>query len=323
MLNIKTIATSFLWLLFFVITILMIVSDIFIQEKNSKKVITIRESILFFFLWFIMSLVFLIFLFFFLVSTQGKDVAYINTLSFFISYLLEKLLSIDNLFVWFILFESFQIPLFYQRKVLSYGVLGAILLRIIIIFTGELFIFQWNWIIYIFALLLLITAIKILVSKSDINIENNTKIVSYLCSFFRVDPIIINNNFFVRKKKLLFVTPLFIVLILIELSNIVFSMDSIPAIFSITTDPFIILSSNIFSILGLRSLYFILVYVLKNLFLIRYGLALILIVIALKILLSKYVLISEYLLLCLIMTVIVLIIIINSVIYITTVFLKK
>lgn len=172
-------------------------------------------------------------------------------------YLIELSLSLDNLFLFLMIFSSFNIPLSYQRRVLNYGIIGAMILRLIFILLGVSIVNKFHWILYIFGLLLIMSSIKMITS---VDTEKNFKdsfVYKVLRKGFLFTDTLVGEKFFVKKNKLFYATPLFAILLIIETSDIMFAIDSIPAIFSITTDPFIVYTSNIFAILGLRSLYFL------------------------------------------------------------------
>ena len=185
---------------------------------------------------------------------HGEILANKAAMEFFTGYLIEKSLSVDNLFVFVMIFHYFRIPLEYQHRVLIYGVLGAVFLRIIMILAGMWLIAQFHWILYVFGVFLLMTGFKMLFfadSESDLS-EN--MLVQWLCRHLRVTHELHQENFVTIQNGVRYFTPLFLALILIEVSDVVFALDSIPAIFAITKDPFIVATSNIFAILGLRAL---------------------------------------------------------------------
>lgn len=181
-----------------------------------------------------------------------------KAVEFFGGYLIEQSLSLDNLFLFLIIFSSFGISAQYQRRVLTYGIMGAIILRLIFVVLGVAVVNQFHWILYVFGLILLYTGISILIKREKEKDYKNSKLLKILGKIIPITDTLEGEKFFVRKNKILHATPLFAILILVEASDIIFAIDSIPAIFSITTDTFIVYTSNIFAILGLRSLYFLL-----------------------------------------------------------------
>lgn len=207
----------------------------------------------------------------YLVQTEGRAVADPQALAFLTGYLIEKSLAVDNVFVWLMLFSYFSVPAALQRRVLVYGVLGAIVLRTIMIFTGSWLISQFDWILYIFGAFLLFTGVKMALAHEDESGIGDKPLVRWLRGHLRMTDTIDNEHFFVRKNGLLYATPLMLVLILVELSDVIFAVDSIPAIFAVTTDPFIVLTSNLFAILGLRAMYFLLAGVAERFSMLKYG----------------------------------------------------
>lgn len=203
-------------------------------------------------------------------------------------YLVEKSLSLDNIFVISLIFSTFQIPPIYQHRVLFWGVLGVLILRGIMIALGSWLIHQFEWITYVFALFLIFTGIKMLfMQEVDKNIQE-TRFFRFLSSHLRVTPALHQQKFIVwlkndKGKTVLWVTPLFLVLVMIEAADLVFAIDSVPAIFSITNDSYVVYTSNIFAILGLRSLYFALASMIKRFAYLKYALALILVFIGGKV----------------------------------------
>ena len=203
---------------------------------------------------------------------QGQTKA----LEFLGGYMIELSLSIDNLFLFLILFSSFGIPSKYQRKVLNYGIIGAIVLRLVFILLGINIVNKIHWILYLFGLILIISGIRMMKKEEKETDFKQSKLIRLLNRIIPVTDTIDGEKFFIRKNNILHATPLFAILLLIEFSDILFAIDSIPAIFSITTDPLIVYTSNIFAILGLRSLYFVLGALQEKFKYVKYGVALIL-----------------------------------------------
>ncbi len=212
----------------------------------------------------------------------------VPAIEFLTGYIIEKSLSIDNIFVFILIFSAFGVPLIYQHKVLFWGVIGALIMRIAFIFAGISLIAKFHWIIYIFGAFLVFTGIKIAVNKgTKVNIENNV----ILRIARKIMPVTTSYNgasFFSKINRKWVATPLFLVLLMIEFTDLIFAVDSIPAILAITKDPFIVYTSNVFAILGLRSLYFALAGSLKFFTYLHYGLALILIFVGIKMMISDF-----------------------------------
>lgn len=198
-----------------------------------------------------------------------------KALEFLGGFVIEKSLSVDNLFLFIMVFSSFGIKPQYQRRVLNYGIAGALILRLIFVLLGVTIVNKFHWMLYIFGAILIISGIKMMFGHENNNVKDS-KILKLLGKIIPVSGSMEGDRFFVRKKNILYATPLFAVLILIEFTDIIFAVDSIPAIFSITTDPFIVYTSNIFAILGLRSMYFVLGNLHEKFKYVKYGVALIL-----------------------------------------------
>lgn len=199
-----------------------------------------------------------------------------KALEFLGGYVIEQSLSIDNLFLFLMVFSSFGIKADYQRRVLNYGILGAVILRLIFILLGVTIVDQFEWVLYIFGGILIISGLKMMRKQEEETNFKESRIIKILGKIIPVTKELEGNKFFVRKDKILYATPLFAIIIVIEFTDILFAIDSIPAVFSITTDPFIVYTSNIFAILGLRSLYFVLGKLQEKFQYVKYGVALIL-----------------------------------------------
>lgn len=208
---------------------------------------------------------------------QAKNVA----LEFLTGFVIEKSLAIDNIFIFAVVFAYFAIPQIYQHRILFWGILGALVFRAIFIAMGSL-LMQYEWVVMFFGGLLILTGIKMYFAGKDEADLSKNKLIKFMNKIFRVHPKIEGQQFFIRKNGLLYVTPLFITLIFLELSDIIFAIDSVPAIFALTKEPLIVFTSNIFAILGLRSMYFMLAGALDKFAYIKYGLAAVLIFVGAK-----------------------------------------
>lgn len=205
-----------------------------------------------------------------------------KAMAFLGGYVIEQTLSLDNLFLFLLIFEGFALQPKYQKRVLTYGIAGAVILRFIFVMLGVSIVNQFHWMLYIFGLLLIVSGFKMFFGKDDEGNVKDSKILKILNKVIPVSNELDGEKFFTRKNGILYATPLLAILILIEGSDIIFAIDSIPAIFSITTDPFIIYTSNIFAILGLRNLYFILEKLHNNFAYVKYGVACILVFTGIK-----------------------------------------
>lgn len=284
----NTVGTPLLWGGFAVVVAIMLAIDLLLQGRRGAHAMTMKQAAAWSLVWVTLSLLFNAAFWWYLVQTQGREVADPQALAFLTGYLIEKSLAVDNVFVWLMLFSYFSVPAALQRRVLVYGVLGAIVLRTVMIFTGSWLISQFDWILYIFGAFLLFTGVKMALAKEDASGIGDRPLVRWLRGHLRMTDTIEDEKFFVRKNGLLFVTPLMLVLILVELSDVIFAVDSIPAIFAVTTDPFIVLTSNLFAILGLRAMYFLLAGVAERFSMLKYGLSVILVFIGIKMLIVDF-----------------------------------
>lgn len=284
----NTVGTPLLWGGFAVVVAIMLAIDLLLQGRRGAHAMTMKQAAAWSLVWVTLSLLFNAAFWWYLVQTQGREVADPQALAFLTGYLIEKSLAVDNVFVWLMLFSYFSVPAALQRRVLVYGVLGAIVLRTVMIFTGSWLISQFDWILYIFGAFLLFTGVKMALANEDESGIGDKPLVRWLRGHLRMTDTIDNEHFFVRKNGLLYATPLMLVLILVELSDVIFAVDSIPAIFAVTTDPFIVLTSNLFAILGLRAMYFLLAGVAERFSMLKYGLAVILVFIGIKMLIVDF-----------------------------------
>ena len=284
----NTVGAPLLWGGFAVVVTIMLAIDLLLQGRRGAHAMTMKQAAAWSLVWVTLSLLFNAAFWWYLVQTQGREVADPQALAFLTGYLIEKSLAVDNVFVWLMLFSYFSVRAALQRRVLVYGVLGAIVLRSIMIFTGSWLISQFDWILYIFGAFLLFTGVKMALAHEDESGIGDKPLVRWLRGHLRMTDTIDNEHFFVRKNGLLYATPLMLVLILVELSDVIFAVDSIPAIFAVTTDPFIVLTSNLFAILGLRAMYFLLAGVAERFSMLKYGLAVILVFIGIKMLIVDF-----------------------------------
>ncbi|EAV0572106.1 TerC family protein [Salmonella enterica] len=284
----NTVGTPLLWGGFTVVVVIMLSIDLLLQGRRGVHAMSMKQAAGWSILWVTLSLLFNAAFWWYLAETQGREVADPQALAFLTGYLIEKSLAVDNVFVWLMLFSYFSVPPALQRRVLVYGVLGAIVLRTIMIFAGTWLIAQFEWLLYVFGAFLLFTGVKMALAKEDKSGIGEKPMVRWLRGHLRMTDTIENEHFFVRKNGLLYATPLLLVLIMVEFSDVIFAVDSIPAIFAVTTDPFIVLTSNLFAILGLRAMYFLLSGVAERFSMLKYGLAVILVFIGIKMLIVDF-----------------------------------
>ena len=264
------------WILFNVFVLMMLALDLGVFHRKSHEVSS-KEALTWTIVWITLALIFNGILYFW----KGQQQA----LEFFTGYLIEKALSVDNIFVFIMIFSYFQVPAKYQHKVLFWGILGALVMRVIFIFAGVALIEKFHFTIYIFGAILIYTGYKMFNhNQAKIDPEKNP-VVRFFRKIMPFTPQMHDDKFFVRINGKRFATPLFLVLILIETTDLIFAVDSIPAILAITQDQFIVYTSNVFAILGLRSLYFALAGIVHRFWLLTYGLAIVLLFVGTKMLL--------------------------------------
>lgn len=264
---------SFIWVCFIGFVLFMLVLDLGVFHRKSHE-IKIKEALIWSTVWISLALIFNYGIYVFL----GKEKA----IEFLTGYIVEKSLSVDNLFVFIMLFAYFKVDVKHQHKVLFWGILGALVMRAIFIFAGVALINKFHWIIYIFGALLIFTGIKMLFHKEENIDPDRNPLVKLFKKIFPVTEKEHGDKFFVRLNGRTVATPLFIVLLMVEFTDLIFAVDSIPAILAITNDTFIIFSSNVFAILGLRALYFALAGITKYFYYLKYGLSAILVFVGIK-----------------------------------------
>ena len=267
------IVDGYVWACFIGFVLVMLALDLGVFHRKSHE-IKIKEALIWSAVWISLALAFNYGIYVFM----GKEKA----IEFLTGYVIEKSLSIDNLFVFIMLFTYFNVNTKYQHKVLFWGILGALVMRAIFIFAGVALINKFHWIIYVFGVLLVFTGIKMLFHKDEKIDPDKNPLVRLFKKFFPVTDQEHGGKFFVKMKGRTFATPLFIVLLIVEFTDLIFAVDSIPAIMAITNDTFIIFTSNVFAILGLRALYFALAGITKYFYYIKYGLSAILVFVGIK-----------------------------------------
>jgi tellurite resistance protein TerC len=279
-----------LWLGFCIFVIFALSIDTwFLEKKNIGPSRSLRAALFWTSVWVACALLFNLILWLYFHYTQGSFIAHEKALNFFTGYLIEKSLSIDNLFAFYVIFHQLRIPAMFQQRVFAYGIWSAIVLRLLLILLGSWLIMHFHWILYVMGGFLLLTGVKMLfISHQEKNIYAS-KLFHVLQKYCRITNEIKSNQFFIKKNHLLYATPLFIALVFVEISDVIFAFDSIPAIFAITTDPFIVWTSNIFAILGLRAMYFLLAGLVARFRLLKYGIALILVFVGLKMLIAPWI----------------------------------
>ncbi|MFP5073873.1 TerC family protein [Neisseria sp. WLZKY-1] len=270
----------------------MIAIDMLTLKKSGAHKISSKEALAWTIVWIAVSCAFAGWLYWEIAHNQayGHELAKTKVMEYFTGYVLEKSLAVDNLFVFLMIFGYFKVPPQYQHRVLLYGVFGAIVLRALMIFVGAVLISRFEWILYFFGAFLLYTGIK-MIKQGDDDAEDlsQNKILQWLQKHIRVSQTLDGEKFFTRENGRRMATPLLLVLVMVELSDVVFAVDSIPAVFAVTTDPFIVLTSNIFAILGLRAMYFLLADMADRFVFLNYGLAFVLSFIGIKMLIMHWI----------------------------------
>ena len=270
----------FRWVLFNAFVLVMLVLDLFVFHRKAHEV-RIKEAVLMSIFWISLALGFA----FFVYEWHGKQQA----LEYLAGYLIEKSLSVDNLFVFIVIFGYFKVSPQYQHKILFWGVVGALVMRAIFILTGVALINRFEWIVYVFGAFLIFTGIKMAFQSEEHMDPGKNPVIRLAKRLFPITEHNEGGKFFVRHKGRLMATPFLIVLLVIETTDVVFAMDSIPAILAISKHPFIVYSSNVFAILGLRALYFALAGLMRIFHYLKYGLSAILVFVGAKMAASHYV----------------------------------
>ncbi len=269
-----------LWIAYIVFILIMLGVDLWVFNKEAHK-ITIKESLTWTFIWIALSIIFGVGVYYFMGHQQGID--------YFTGYLIEKSLSMDNIFVFLLIFKYFGVKPQFQHEVLFYGILGALIMRFLFIIAGVTLLNHFAWTIYIFGAFLLYTGIKMAMEKDkEVHPEKNP-VLKLLRRMLPITHDFHGDKFLIKKNKKLIATPLLVVLVVIETTDVIFAVDSIPAILGITRDTFIVFSSNVFAILGLRALYFTLAGIMEKFHLLHYGLSGILTFIGVKMLIEDFV----------------------------------
>ena len=277
-----------MWAGFAVCVVGAIAIDLLVMERQGAHKVTMGEALRWSILWFSLAFVFVAILWWYLDGTQGRTVANTVSMQFITGYLVEKSLSVDNIFVFLMLFSYFAVPPQYQKRALIIGIIGAIVLRTLLILVGAWLLATFHWLLYVFGAFLVITGVKMWFAAGQEPDITTNPVLKLLKKRIRI------TNHFDGEKLSTMVdgvkhyTPQFAVLVLIGTTDVIFAVDSIPAIFAITSDPFIVLTANIFAILGLRALYFLLADLANRFHLLAYGLALVLVFIGAKMLMIDF-----------------------------------
>lgn len=281
----ETIGNPVLWAGFAVLVVAALVVDLFLMRHGGPHRVTFREALAWSIGWVVLALAFGGLLWWYVGAQAGPAEGQRVALEYLTGYLVEKSLAVDNIFVFLMLFTYFAVPEEQRQKVLIIGVLGAIVLRAVMIFAGALLLQKFHWILYVFGLFLLLTGLKMLWAAGKEPDLDRNPILRWLTSHVPMTRDYEGSRLWVREKGVRLYTPLFIVVIMVGITDVIFAVDSIPAIFAITSDPFIVLTSNVFAVLGLRAMFFLLAGLADRFHLLPYGLAIVLMFIGAKMLL--------------------------------------
>lgn len=272
-----------LWVGFNIFVLFMLALDLGVFHRKSH-VVSIKEATIWSVIWIALALCFNLGIYLFWDDlVPGSD--YSNSqaaLSFFTGYLIEKSLSVDNIFVFVLIFTFFAVPAAYQHRVLFWGIIGALLMRGALIAVGATLLKEFHWIIYVFGAFLIFTGIRMALHRNEEMHPEKNPLIKLLRKLMPVTDTYEGDHFFIRRAGKLMATPLFLVLILVESTDLIFAVDSIPAIFAVTQEPFIVYTSNVFAILGLRSLYFLLAGVVDKFYYLKLGLSVVLVFVGIK-----------------------------------------
>ncbi len=280
-----TIAPTWLWLFFVACVIAALFVDFVVLRKQGAHSVSIKEAVNWSVVWVALSFAFNGLFWWAVYQDHGTALANTKSMEFLTGYLIEKSLAVDNIFVFLMIFTYFAVPPEFQKRVLMIGIVGAIVLRTVMILVGSWLIAEFHWVLYVFGAFLLLTGIKMGWAAGKEPDLNSNPALKLLRRFLPVSKSFDGEKFFTMENGKRIATPLLMVIALVALTDVIFAVDSIPAIFAITSDPFIVLTSNIFAILGLRAMYFLLAAVASKFHLLSYGLAVVLVFIGTKMLL--------------------------------------
>ncbi len=274
-----------MWAGFGVFVVVAVLVDLLLMRQQGPHKVSVKEASIWTLIWVALALIFAGLLWWYLKGAVGIEAANVRVSEFLTGYLIEKSLSVDNIFVFLMLFTYFAVPVEYQKRVIILGIVGAIVLRAIMILLGGLLIAKFHWILYFFGLFLLVTGVKMLwFADATPDLEKNP-VLRWMRGHLAISRDFRGEQFSFMEAGKRWFTPLFVVVILVAVTDIIFAVDSIPAIYAVTDDPFVVMTANIFAILGLRALYFLLADMKERFHLLTYGLALVLVFVGTKMLL--------------------------------------
>jgi tellurite resistance protein TerC len=284
----QTIGTWWMWAAFTALVIVALIVDLLVMRQQGAHKVSFREALQWSMVWIALALLFNGVLWWYLDHAAGREIANTKALEFLTGYLVEKSLAVDNIFVFLMIFNFFAVPVEYQKRALIFGVIGAIVLRTLMILLGAFLIAKFHWIFYVFGAFLLITGIKMaLFADEKPDLEQNP-VIRWVRNHMRITHEFDGEKLTTMRDGVRHATPLLLVIAMIGVTDVIFAVDSIPAIFAITTDSFIVLTSNIFAILGLRAMYFMLADMADRFHFLNYGLAAVLSFIGIKMLIMDF-----------------------------------
>lgn len=283
-----TMATPGLWIAFTTVVVVALVADFWVLGRHGAHRVTLREAAWWSAAWITLALAFMAALWWWLDGHGGRAFANEIALEFLTGYLLEKALSVDNIFVFLLVFNTFAVPAELRQRALMLGVIGAIVLRGVMIFVGAALVARFHWVLYLFGLFLLFTGVKMLLSANDKPDLDHNPVLRWMRGHLHITRGFHGEQLRAVEDGRHGFTPLFVVLVLLAVVDVVFAVDSIPAIFAVTLDPFIVLTSNVFAVLGLRALFFLLAGMADRFHLLGYGLSLVLVFIGAKMLIAHW-----------------------------------
>jgi tellurite resistance protein TerC len=278
----NSMAPTWLWLFFITTVLAALFIDFVVLRKQGAHTVAVKEAAWWSVAWVVVSLIFAGFFYWAMLGIHGQAQAQTRALEFLTGYVIEKSLAVDNIFLFLMIFSYFNVPQAYQKRVLMIGIIGAIVLRTVMILVGAWLLQQFHWLLYLFGAFLVITGIKMWWAAGKEQSLDDNGVLKLLRKVMPVSSQFDGEKFFTVENGKAIATPLLMVIALIAIVDVIFAVDSIPAIFAITDDPFIVLTSNVFAILGLRAMYFLLAAVANKFHLLSYGLAVILVFIGTK-----------------------------------------
>jgi len=284
----ETIGTWWMWTGFAVFVVIALIVDLVMMRQQGAHKVSFPEALRWSLAWIALAFVFNGILWWYLDASFGREIANTKALEFLTGYLVEKSLAVDNIFVFLMIFSFFAVPLEYQKRALIFGVIGAIVLRAVMILLGAFLIAKFHWIFYVFGAFLLITGIKMALFAEDKPDLEQNPVIRWVRKHMKITTEFDGEKLTTIRDGVRHATPLLLVIVMIGVTDVIFAVDSIPAIFAITTDPFIVLTSNVFAILGLRAMYFMLADMADRFHFLNYGLAAVLCFIGIKMLIMDF-----------------------------------